>query len=80
MLSVRYAQEVPPALVEQVERHARECGLSLEALEVVGASLDFVEAFIVAAEDGRAGVWLAGLGIAASATGAAGRAADRAPA
>jgi hypothetical protein len=54
MLSVPYSPDVPPALVELVEHHARLAGVSLEALEVIGASLDFVEAFIVAAEDGQA--------------------------
>lgn len=53
MLSVRYGADVPLTMVELLEHHARHAGLSLAALEVIGASLDFVEAFIVAAEDGR---------------------------
>ena len=68
MLSVKYGADVPPALVEVLEHHARGAGLSLEAMEVIGASLDFVEAFIVAAEDGRVGEFVerAGLGRAAT--------------
>jgi hypothetical protein len=53
MLSVKYSPDVPAALAEMAEHHARAVGLSLDALEVIGASLDFVEAFIVAAEDGK---------------------------
>lgn len=53
MLSVRYSTDVPPTMVELLELHAREAGLSLDALEIVGASLDYVEAFIVASEDGK---------------------------
>lgn len=53
MLSVKYGADVPPAMAEIAEHHARNAGLSLGALEVIGASLDFVEAFIVASEDGR---------------------------
>lgn len=64
MLSVKYAPDVPKALVEVVEHHARRAGLSLEALEVIGASLDFVEAFIVAAEDDRVPVFLSEVGLA----------------
>jgi hypothetical protein len=52
MLSVRYGPDVPPAIAELVEHHARAAGLSLAALEVIGASLDFAESFIVACEDG----------------------------
>lgn len=52
MLSVRYGNDVPRALAEMLEHHARAAGLSLAALEVLGSSLDFVEAFIVASEDG----------------------------
>lgn len=53
MLSVRYGPDVPPAIAELVEHHARAAGLSLAALEVIGASLDFAESFIVACEDGH---------------------------
>lgn len=53
MLSVSYGSEIPPAMAELLEHHARAAGLSLAALEVIGASLDFVESFIVASEDGR---------------------------
>lgn len=63
MLSVRYSPDVPPALIDLLEHHAREEGLSLGALEVIGASLDFVEAFIVAAEDGKARTLLAAWGL-----------------
>lgn len=53
MLSVRYGPDVPLAMAELLEHHARSVGLSLGAIEVLGASLDFVEAFIVASEDGQ---------------------------
>lgn len=53
MLSVRYGNDVTPAMAEMLEHHARQAGLSLAALEVIGASLDFVESFIVASEEGR---------------------------
>lgn len=64
MLSVHYAADVPPPMIEVLEHHARAHGLSLGALEVIGASLDFVEAFIVAAEDGAAAAFLAQMGLA----------------
>ena len=63
MLSVHYAADVPPAMIEVLEHHARANGLSLGALEVIGASLDFVEAFIVAAEDGEATLFLSKMGL-----------------
>lgn len=63
MLSVRYGNDVPPALVELLEHHARHAGLSLAALEVIGASLDFVEAFIVAAEKGEGTAFASRLGL-----------------
>jgi hypothetical protein len=63
MLSVKYATDVPPAMADLLEHHAREAGLSLDALEVIGASLDYVEAFIVAAEDGRGAQFVARLGL-----------------
>lgn len=53
MLSVRCGPDVPPALVDLLVHHARGVGLSLAAIEVIGASLDFTEAFIVASEDGQ---------------------------
>lgn len=53
MLSVRYGHDVPSALADLLEHHARREGLSLAALEILGSSLDFVEAFIVASEDGK---------------------------
>lgn len=64
MLSVKYGLDVPPALVEVLEHHARRAGLSLDALELIGASLDFVEAFIVASEDGTVPDFLARAGLA----------------
>ena len=67
MLSVKYGNDVPLSLAEVVEHHARADGVSLEALEVIGASLDFVEAFIVAAEEGRGAEFLARLGLGAAA-------------
>jgi hypothetical protein len=54
MLSVKYGADVPPAMAEMAEHHARGAGLPLGVLEAVGASLDFIEAFIVASEEGRA--------------------------
>lgn len=63
MLSVRYGNDVPPAMVEVLEHHARQAGLSLGALEVIGASLDHVEAFIVAAEAGEGTAWARKLGL-----------------
>lgn len=53
MLSVQYGNDVTPAMAEMLEHHARQAGLSLAALEVIGASLDFVESFIVASEEGQ---------------------------
>ncbi|HET6405423.1 MAG TPA: hypothetical protein VFH78_12320 [Candidatus Thermoplasmatota archaeon] len=53
MLSVRYGSDIPRAMVDLLEHHARQAGLSLAALEIIGASLDHVEAFIVASEDGK---------------------------
>ncbi|GEM_PF-3697290 len=57
MLSVRYSHEVPPALAEMAEHHARAAGLSLGALEAIGATLEGVEAFIVASEAGDGLGW-----------------------
>ena len=53
MLSVKYGADVPAVMAELAEHHARNAGLPLDALETIGASLDFVEAFIVASEEGR---------------------------
>jgi len=64
MISVKYGVDVPPAMVEVLEHHARAEGLSLDALEVIGASLDFVEAFIVAAERGVGSDFLDRMGLA----------------
>lgn len=64
MLSVKYAPDVPRAMADLLEHHARRAGLSLDALEVIGASLDFVEAFIVAAEDDAVPDFLARVGLA----------------
>lgn len=64
MLSVRYGADVPRALADLVEHHARLAGLSLGALEVIGASLDFAESFIVAAEDGNGLDWAREAGLA----------------
>lgn len=63
MLSVKYGPDVPPAMADLLAHHARQVGLSLDALEIVGASLDFVEAFIVACEDGRGADYARGLGL-----------------
>lgn len=64
MLSVKYGADVPPAMVEFLEHHARAAGLSLDVLEVIGASLDFVEAFIVASERGNGEPFLQEFGLA----------------
>lgn len=64
MLSVKYGADVPATMAQVLEHHARYSGLSLEALETIGASLDFVEAFIVAAEDGRGAEYARQLGLA----------------
>lgn len=63
-LSVRYGPDVPPALAQLAEHHARHTGLSLAALEIIGASLDFVEAFIVASEDGEGLAFASRMGLA----------------
>lgn len=63
MLSIRAGADVPPAMVDLLVHHARPVGLSLGALEVLGSSLDFTEAFIVAAEDGRGADYARSLGL-----------------
>lgn len=63
MLTVRYGNDVPRAMAEILEHHARSAGLSLAALEVIGASLDFVESFIIAAEDGEGAAFARRLGL-----------------
>jgi hypothetical protein len=65
MLSVKYGADVPLAMAEMAEHHARNAGLPLDALETIGASLDFVEAFIVAGEEGRAEQFAADAGLVA---------------
>lgn len=65
MLSVRYAPDVPRAMADLLEHHARQAGLSLAAIEVIGASLDFVEQFIVASEAGKGSDWARALGLLA---------------
>lgn len=62
-LSVRYGDDVPPALAAMVEHHAKAEGLSLAALELVGASLDFAERFIVACENGEGHAFCEALGV-----------------
>lgn len=63
MLSVKYGNDVPAAMAELLEHHARAAGLSLASVETLGASLDFVEAFIVASEEGRGEDYARGLGL-----------------
>lgn len=63
MLSVRYGNDVPRAMTELLEHHARHAGLSLAALEILGASLDHAEAFIIAAEDGNGADFARKLGL-----------------
>ena len=65
MISVPYGRDVPRAMVELLEHHARAAGLSLAALEIIGASLDHVEAFIVASEEGRGDEFARTLGLLA---------------
>lgn len=77
MLSVKYGLDVPLSLAEVAEHHARASGLSLDALEVIGASLDFVEAFIVASEDGKTSEFVTRLGLERAATAKARLVADR---
>ena len=64
MLSVRYGNDVPRAMAEVVEFHARAAGLSLGAIEAIGATLDAAEAFIVASEAGLGLAWAQEAGIA----------------
>lgn len=63
MLALRCGPDVPPALADLLVHHARAVGLSLEAIEILGASLDFTEAFIVASEDGHGADYCRGLGL-----------------
>lgn len=63
MLAVRCGPDVPPAMADLLVHHARQVGLSLAAIEIIGDSLDFVEAFIVASEEGRATDYARGLGL-----------------
>jgi hypothetical protein len=77
MLSVKYGADVPLSLAEVAEHHARAAGVSLDALEVIGASLDFVEAFIVASEDGQCAEFVARLGLDRAATARARTVAER---
>lgn len=63
MLALRCGPEVPPAMVDLLAHHARGVGLSLAAIEVLGASLDFTEAFIVASEEGRGADYARDLGL-----------------
>lgn len=64
MLAVTYGRDVPPAMAELLEHHARAAGLSLGAVEALGASLHLVESFIVASEDGYGVEYARGLGLA----------------
>jgi hypothetical protein len=52
MVRLAYGPDVPPALLDQVEHHARGIGLPLHLLEKMGASVEAAERFIVAAERG----------------------------
>lgn len=65
MITIPYGRDVPRAMVELLEHHARAAGLSLAALEVIGGSLDHVEAFIVASEEGRGDEFARDLGLLA---------------
>ncbi|HVM46242.1 MAG TPA: hypothetical protein VM582_09930 [Candidatus Thermoplasmatota archaeon] len=50
-------------MTELLEHHARRVGLSLAALEILGASLDHLEPFIVACEDGVGAEYARQLGL-----------------
>lgn len=52
MVRLAYGPDVPPALLELVEFHARNIGLPLHLLELMGKAEETAEAFIVAAEQG----------------------------
>lgn len=52
MVALAYGPDVPAALLEVVEHHARGIGLPLHLLELVGGSLDRAEGFVLAAEKG----------------------------
>lgn len=53
-LNLDYGDDVPAALLDLVELHARHLGLPLAAVETIGQDLERTEAFLVAVEDGRA--------------------------
>jgi len=54
MLDLRYGLDVPAAVAEMLEHHARSIGLPLADIELVGRDLATAEAFICAAERGFA--------------------------
>lgn len=51
-MRLAYGPDVPQALIDQVEFHARSLGLPLHLLEMMGQSTERAEQFIVAAERG----------------------------
>ncbi len=62
MLDVAYAPDVPRAMIESLEHHARRLGLALADVERIGQSLDAVERFIVASEAGWGAYFASALG------------------
>lgn len=52
VLNLTYHPDVPTAVIEMIEHHARRLGVTLDALELIGQSLDLSESFIVASESG----------------------------
>ncbi|MGQ0534459.1 MAG: hypothetical protein ACT4PT_00095 [Methanobacteriota archaeon] len=65
MLDVRYSPELPRAMIDLIEHHARATGLPLEMLELIGQDLAVTEGFIVACEDGRCWEYVATVDAAA---------------
>lgn len=53
-LDLDYDDALHPTMVDLLEHHARRLGVPLAAVERIGQDLDALEAFVVAAEDGRA--------------------------
>lgn len=52
MVALAYGPDVPRALVDLLEHHARNIGLPLHLLELMGKDQEQAERFIVAAEQG----------------------------
>ncbi|HEV8358879.1 MAG TPA: hypothetical protein VGR28_00335 [Candidatus Thermoplasmatota archaeon] len=52
MVKLAYGPDVPGAVIDIVEFHARNLGLPLHLLEMMGSNLDRAEQFVLAAERG----------------------------